>query len=56
MRDSEYSSNFSSTFNEKNIKEELQLLINELPLLKPLNINEYININDKLSTEKEILL
>jgi len=56
MRDSKYFSDSSDTIDEENIDEELQLLINELALTEPLNVNEYINIDDKLSTEEELSL
>jgi hypothetical protein len=56
MRDSEYSSDSSGTFNEENIEEELKSLINEMPLSEPLDVNEYINIDDKLSIEEEMSL
>ncbi|CAG8645627.1 1518_t:CDS:2, partial [Funneliformis mosseae] len=41
---------------EKDNIEELQSLINELPFTDPLNMKEYININDKLIVEEELLL
>lgn len=36
--------------------EDLQLLINELPITDPLNMEEYINIDDELITEEELTL
>ncbi|CAB4473785.1 unnamed protein product [Rhizophagus irregularis] len=37
--------------------EDLQLLINELPpIIDPLNIKEYINIDDELITEEKLTL
>jgi hypothetical protein len=40
---------------EDNI-EELQLLINKLPITDPLDMEEYINIDDKLIVEEELSL
>ncbi|GES76496.1 hypothetical protein GLOIN_2v1765309 [Rhizophagus clarus] len=36
--------------------ENLQLLINELPIANPLNMKEYINIDDKLVAKEKLIL
>jgi hypothetical protein len=47
---------FNDDTEEEDNIEELQLLINELPITDPLSIEEYINIDDELIAEEELSL
>ncbi|CAI2193138.1 1917_t:CDS:2, partial [Funneliformis geosporum] len=54
--DSNISDNKSDDNNFEDNIEEIQLLIDELPTINPLSIEEYINIDDKLIAEEELSL
>ncbi|CAB5363872.1 unnamed protein product [Rhizophagus irregularis] len=54
MGDSECSDN--SNYEEDNIGHELQSLIDELGFVNPLAVNDYINIDNRVSAEEELSL